>query len=106
MWPVRTAVVAELWAHHTLTCSKREIVDCCEGEGEREELTVLSRLPEAIMELSGLSDMSVTSAACPLKVARSWPWSELHTFSRSSSAPYILEKRTFRNRVMFLAVVS
>ena len=50
--------------------------------------TDLSRLPEAIMLLSQLREMSVTSAEWPLSVARSWPVLLLHTFSRSSSAPW------------------
>ena len=44
------------------------------------------------MVLSGLSEISVTSAACPLNVASSCPWSELHTFNKSSSAPYCIER--------------
>jgi hypothetical protein len=67
-WPVSTARDAEDWAHHTLTD--------------------LSRLPEAIIVLSQLRETSVTSAECPLRVARSWPVSLDHTFKRSSSAPY------------------
>ena len=46
-----TARDAEDWVHHTLTD--------------------LSRLPEAIMVLSQLRETSVTSAAWPLRVARS-----------------------------------
>ena len=68
-WPLRTATGAVLCEHQTLTD--------------------LSRLPEAIIVLSQLRDMSVTSAQWPRKVASSWPVRLDHTFTRLSSAPCV-----------------
>lgn len=68
--PQRTANGAEVCPHHTLT--------------------VLSRLPVAIMWLSWLTLMSVISALCPRRVATREPFLDDHTFTKSSSAPYNL----------------